>query len=334
VGAAPPGLGTVVRMEQRPAMRKRTLALHGHRISYWEGGPEDATERDDLLVLVHGIAGSGQTWAPVLRELAARGDRRRVLAPDLLGHGESAKPRGDYSPGAYASGIRDLLGALGHTHATVVGHSLGGGVAMQFAYQFPEICDRLVLVDSGGLGREVNPLLRAVALPGAEWVLPVLTDRRVVAAVSAAGRLVERLPVRVAPSVQETARAFASLAESANRAAFVHTARSVLDLGGQRVDATDRLYLAAALPTLIVWGGRDGVIPVAHAHRAAAAIPGSELAVFEAAGHFPHVDEPARFADLLTGFLDRTAPAHLRVSDLAQQLADAAHPHDPVADAD
>jgi pimeloyl-ACP methyl ester carboxylesterase len=316
-------------MEQAAAMRKRTLALHGHRMSYWEAGPEEAAETDDLLVLVHGIAGSAQTWAPVLAELARRGDQRRVIAPDLLGHGESAKPRGDYSPGAYASGIRDLLAALGHRHATVVGHSLGGGVAMQFAYQFPEICDRLVLVDSGGLGREVNPVLRAVALPGAEWVLPVLTDRRVVAVVSAIGGLIGKLPIQLSPSVHESVRSFTSLAEGDGRTAFVHTVRSVLDLGGQRVDATDRLYLAAALPTLIVWGGRDGVIPVSHAYRAAEAIPDSELAIFEAAGHFPHVDEPARFTELLVGFLDRTSPAHLRVTDLAQQLAAAAHPHDP-----
>jgi pimeloyl-ACP methyl ester carboxylesterase len=317
-----------------PPMRRRTLALHGHQVSYWEaGGPAESeagpTEDDgELLVLLHGIAGSAQTWAPVLQAMAARGDRRRVLAPDLLGHGESAKPRGDYSLGAYASGVRDLLAALGHTHATVVGHSLGGGVALQFAYQFPEICDRLVLVDSGGLGREVSLALRAVALPGAEWVLPLLADRHVVAAVSALGRLVEMLPVRLSPSLQESARSFASLAESANRSAFVHTARSVIDLGGQRVDAGDRLYLAAQLPTLVVWGGRDGVIPVAHAHRAVDRMPGAELAVFEAAGHFPHCDEPQRFATLLAEFTDRTAPARLDTADLARQLAEAADPHD------
>src|ERR671916_2534429 len=108
------------------------------------------------------------------------------LAPDLLGHGDSAKPRGDYSLGAYASGIRDLMRAIGHDSATVVGHSLGGGVAMQLAYQFPEMCQRLVLVSSGGLGREVSLFLRAATLPGSEWVLPLLASNGVL---TAGGRL-------------------------------------------------------------------------------------------------------------------------------------------------
>ncbi len=321
-------MGTVPGMDARADMRKRTMALHGHRVSYWEAGPTgnntDPDSTDDVLVLLHGIAGSAQTWAPVLDELARRGDRRQVIAPDLLGHGESAKPRGDYSLGAYASGVRDLLVALGHHHATVVGHSLGGGVAMQFAYQFPQHCARLVLVDSGGLGREVSPFLRAVALPGAEWVLPLLTDHRIVSAATQIGRVMEKLPLpmRFTPSVHESARSFASLAESAGRDAFVHTVRSVIDVGGQRIDATDRLYLAAELPTLIVWGGRDTMIPVEHGRHAAATIAGSELAVFESAGHFPHCDEPQRFTDLLIDFLNRTTPARLNPDDLAHQLAD------------
>ena len=98
-----------------------------------------------------------------------------VIAPDLLGHGDSAKPRGDYSLGACASLMRDLMLALGHERATIAGHSLGGGIAMQMAYQFPERVERLILVSSGGLGRAVTPLLRAVALPAAEYVLPLLT---------------------------------------------------------------------------------------------------------------------------------------------------------------
>jgi pimeloyl-ACP methyl ester carboxylesterase len=324
-------------MDPRAEMRKRTVALHGHRMSYWEAGPTDADpdtaghgDQDEVLVLLHGIAGSAQTWAPVLDELARRGDHRRVIAPDLLGHGESAKPRGDYSLGAYASGLRDLLVALGHRHATVVGHSLGGGVALQFAYQFPENCDRLVLVDSGGLGREVNPILRAVALPGAEWVLPLLTDHRIVSAAAQLGRAVQRLslPIRFTPSLHESVRSFASLSESAGRDAFVLTVRSVIDIGGQRIDASDRLYLAAGLPTLIVWGGRDAMIPVEHGRHAAEIMPGSELAIFEAAGHFPHCDEPQRFTDLLIDFLDRTTPARLGPDDLAHQLADTTDPHE------
>src|SRR5204862_6670277 len=128
--------------------------------------------------------GSSATWAPVMGGLSAD---YRVIAPDVLGHGESAKPRGDYSLGAYASGIRDLLVVLGHERATIVGHSLGGGIAMQLAYQFPEMCERLVLTCSGGLGKEVNPLLRVISAPGSEYVLPVVLTSRIHGGAGAVG---------------------------------------------------------------------------------------------------------------------------------------------------
>ena len=295
-------------------MERREITLHGHRVTYTEAG---AGPGRPLVLLLHGIAGSGRTWdsvAPALAETA------HVLAPDLLGHGESAKPRGDYSLGAYASGVRDLLTALGHDSATVVGHSLGGGVAMQFAYQFPERCDRLVLVSSGGLGREVSPVLRAVTLPGAEWVLPVIAHRRLLGAARAAGAVVGRLPLPAKPALREIARGYASLVDTEARAAFVHTVRSVLDAGGQRVDASDRLYLAQTLPTLVVWGGRDSFIPAAHAAHFAALVPTARVEVFERAGHFPHVDEPVRFAAVLRDFLATTEPARLGADDFRDRL--------------
>src|SRR3954465_14951329 len=146
-------------------MTHREVLLPGHRVSFEEAGPAEAP----AVVLRHGIAGSSHTWDPVVPLLVPD---VRIIAPDLLGHGLSAKPRGDYSLGAFASGVRDLLDLLDVEHVTVVGHSLGGGVAMQFAYQFPERCQRLVLVSSGGLGREVTPLLRAATLPGAQVVVP------------------------------------------------------------------------------------------------------------------------------------------------------------------
>src|SRR4051795_5915654 len=153
-----------------PAPELREIELHGHRVAYRSAGS------GPVIVLVHGITSTSATWERVMPALAKR---FTVIAPDLLGHGQSAKPRGDYSLGAYASGIRDLLIALGHERATFVGHSLGGGIAMQLAYQFPEQCERLVLVASGGLGRDITPLLRAASLPGSELVLPVLVDERV-----------------------------------------------------------------------------------------------------------------------------------------------------------
>jgi pimeloyl-ACP methyl ester carboxylesterase len=286
-------------------MERREITLHGHRVTYTAAGT-----KGPVVLLLHGIAGSSRTWDAVLPTLARTA---RVVAPDLLGHGESAKPRGDYSLGAYASGVRDLLTALGHDAATVVGHSLGGGVAMQFAYQFPERCERLVLVDSGGLGREVTPFLRAVTLPGAEVVLPVIAHRRVLDVARHIGRFTRWIPTR--PAMNEIGRGYGSLVDTHARAAFVHTARSVMDVGGQRVDASDRLYLATELPTFVVWGGRDSFIPVAHARHFADLVPTARVEVFENAGHFPHVDEPLRFANVLADFLATTEPA--RLDDLA-----------------
>src|SRR5215211_8882941 len=160
----------------------RHVVLHGHRVSYRTAGS------GPVVLLIHGVAGTSEQWADVAPALA---ERFTVVAPDLLGHGDSAKPVGDYSLGAYAVSLRDLLIALGHRRATVVGHSLGGGIAMQFAYEYPVFCERLVVVSSGGLGREVHPLLRAATLPGAELVLPLIASERVLSAGLFAGRLLK-----------------------------------------------------------------------------------------------------------------------------------------------
>jgi pimeloyl-ACP methyl ester carboxylesterase len=268
------------------------------------------------VVLLHGIAGTSATWDAVIPRLAEHYD---VLAPDLLGHGESAKPRGDYSLGAYANAVRDLLEALGENRATLVGHSLGGGIAMQFAYQFLERCERLVLVDSGGLGREVHPLLRAAALPGAGLVLPWLsttTSRGVGALV----RGMSRLGIRAGPDLDETWRGFASLEEPAARRAFIQTVRGVMDLSGQRVSANERLYLAEGLPTLIVWGENDPLLPMRHACAAHKRMAGSRLEIFPHAGHFPHRDDPERFAMVLADFIRTTKPLHARAKHLGERL--------------
>jgi pimeloyl-ACP methyl ester carboxylesterase len=257
-------------------------------------------------VLVHGITNSSASWEPVLARL---GRHFTIIAPDLLGHGESAKPRGDYSLGASASLLRDLVVALGHERATIVGHSLGGGIAMQFAYQFPERVERLVLVSSGGLGREVTGVLRAATLPGSELVLPLLASAPVVRAGGAVGRGLSAIGVRFGSGLTEVATGFASLRDVDTRRAFVHTARSVIDFGGQRIDASDRLYLSQEVPTLLMWGDRDPVIPVRHGIRAHEQMPGSRLEIFAGAGHFPHHDDPTAFSELLRDFVATTAPA-------------------------
>src|SRR3954467_15501917 len=182
------------------AMSVEEITLHGHRVSYRRDGWGPA------ILLIHGVTGSSETWDDVIPFLS---DRYTVIAPDLLGHGKSAKPRGDYSLGAYASGIRDLLRAIGLERATFVGHSLGGGVAMQLAYQFPERCERLVLVDSGGLGREVSILLRAASLPGSEFVLPALTHPRLLDAGRAVDGFLRRFGLNLNTDINEMARGHA-----------------------------------------------------------------------------------------------------------------------------
>lgn len=278
------------------------IPVHGNAVSYAESG---ACSGGPVVVLIHGIASRASQWEAVMERL---GETCHVIAPDLLGHGSSAKPRGDYSLGAHACGIRDLLAALGHDRISLVGHSLGGGIAMQLAYQFPERVERLALVCSGGLGREVSVFLRAATLPGAELVLPLLAGSWVRRGAGTVGGLLRKARVTLPKGLQECLVGFGSLADRGSREAFVHTARGVLDPAGQRVDARDRLYLAADLPLFVVWGRKDAIIPVAHGESLAAAVPGTRLEVFEQSGHFPHLTEPARLAEVLAQWV-RTTPA-------------------------
>jgi pimeloyl-ACP methyl ester carboxylesterase len=281
------------------------IAIHDQRVMYRTLG-----DSEEVVLLIHGMAGSATTWERVMPALA---ERFTVVAPDLLGHGQSEKQVGDCSLGAFASMLRDLLLVLGHEHVTVVGQSLGGGIAMQMAYQFPERCERLVLVGSGGLGREVNPLLRLLSLPGSDTVLKLATSEPIRDGVQAVGRLARQLGLEPQPALGELWRSYESLADTATRSAFLRSLRAVIDSRGQAISATNRLHLAAEVPTLIVWGDADPIIPVEHAHAAHDAIRGSQLHVFEGVGHFPHVEVPEQFAELLTEFIESTIPAQLTV---------------------
>lgn len=272
------------------------VPIHGHSVAYRRAGS------GEVLVLIHGLAGNSRTWKDVMPTLARHYD---VIAPDLLGHGESAKPMGDYSLGAHASGLRDLLLTLGVSSATILGHSFGGGVAMQFAYQYPGMVDRLALICSGGLGKEVSWLLRLVTLPLAEQTMPLLFPRWLADRGTETSRFLHRRGMR-SPRMGEMWRSYASLAGAENRRAFVRTIRTVIDPGGQTVSAVDRIYLAAHLPTLIMWGDVDQIIPVAHAQAAHEAIPGSRLEILEGVGHFPHTEAPERFLEVLIDFLATT----------------------------
>jgi pimeloyl-ACP methyl ester carboxylesterase len=294
-----------------PLVELQHIEIHGHSVGYRSGGS------GPVIVLIHGMAGSSATWRLVMPVLA---EHFTVVAPDLVGHGESEKPRGDYSLGAFASGVRDLLLALGHERATFVGQSLGGGVAMQFAYQFPERCERLVLVSSGGLGDEVNVLLRLLALPGAELVLPLACTNWVHdAGVRVAGWLAN-IGLHTSPHVTELWQSYGSLADAKTRTAFVHTLRSVIDVTGQRVSAADRLYLAAEVPTLIIWGDHDSIIPLEQGRAAHSAIPGSRLEIFEGTGHFPHCEHPDRFGNVLIEFMNTTSPSTTSASQWRDRM--------------
>lgn len=296
------------------SIRAETVRLHGNDVSYLRGG------EGETLLLVHGIAGSCNTFEPVLEALA---ERYQVIAPDLLGHGQSGKPRGDYSLGAHASGLRDLMEILEVPSATIVGHSLGGGVAMQMAYQFPKRCERLVLVASGGLGPEVTPILRAATLPGTDIALSIATSERAKGVYRKVLSPLKRFNLEPAPTLGHVMEHVACLQDREARHAFIHTVRAVMDLRGQRIDARDRLYLANHVPMMIVWGERDRFIPVKHGREAHAMLPESRFEVFKDAGHFPHRDDPERFIDILLDFMASTKPARLSAELLRSVVEEA-----------
>ncbi len=285
-----------------PRFDEWQIELHGRRAVYRIAGDGPP------VVLVHGMLNSSSHWQAVALDLATE---YTVIAPDLIGHGDSAAPRGDYSLGAHAASIRDLLTALGIERATIVGHSLGGGVAMQFFYQFPARVQRLVLVSSGGLGHEVSPMLRTAALPGMSAALSLAAHPRLLGAVWGAGTHLRRAGVRQGAYVQAVARALRPLEHPQAREAFLQTLRAVIDVRGQRVSATDRLYLLESMPTMIVWGERDNTIPIEHGRRAHEATPNSHFRTLPRAAHFPHLEEPEALAAVLREFLGESEPCEM-----------------------
>ena len=211
-----------------------------------------------------------------------------MIAPDLLGHGESDKPRNDSSIAAYANGLRDLLSVLGIDRATVVGHSLGGGVAMQFTYQFPEFVERLVLVGTGGVTADVSIALRLASLPMVGEALAALRLPGVQPALRLAGRVVRPTAgsTSVGRDLPNVLRLLVDISEPAACAAFSRTVRSSIHWRGQMITMLDRAYLAEPVPVQLIWGEQDSVIPVTHARLAHAAMRGSRLTIFEGSGHF------------------------------------------------
>ena len=276
------------------------VTIHGHRRAFVKVGEGPA------VLLLHGLGCDHTTWDAVIEPLSRR---YTVIAPDLLGHGRSDKPRADYSIGGFANGMRDLLTVLGIDKATVVGHSFGGGVAMQFAYQFPERTERLMLVASGGLGPEVSPGIRAISTPGFDQLMSVLTLPGIRHLGMAGLRALSTAPYKSTRDLDEVAAVFDTFKDKRARQAIRHVVRAVVDWQGQIVTMADRAYLTEEMPMWVVWGRDDRVIPVRHANAAAAIAPNARVEVIPDAGHFPHKDHPVRFARIVHDFVRTTTPA-------------------------
>ena len=281
---------------RQPAVQYVTI--HGHRRAFVKVGSGPA------LLLLHGLGCDHTTWLPVLDSLARR---YTVIAPDLLGHGESDKPRADYSVGGFANGMRDLLTVLGIDRATVVGHSFGGGVAMQFAYQFPERTERLVLVGSGGLGPEVSAAIRAITTTGFYQVMGLLTLPGVRQVGTAGLRALSRTGLKEFRDFDEVASIYQSFRDPAARAAIRHVVRAVVDWQGQIVTMSDRAYLTEAMPMCVIWGEEDRVIPTSHARVRPSWHRRRGSRSFPSSGHFPHKDHPDLFVKVLHDFVTRPA---------------------------
>ena len=277
------------------------LELHGDRLAYQDEGQGDA------ILLLHGMAGSSQTWRSVIRPLSRK---YRVIAPDLLGHGMSAKPRSDYSLGAFAVLLRDLLDELGVARTTVVGHSLGGGVAMQFVYQHPDYCERLVLIGSGGLGPDVGWTLRLLSAPGAELIMPIIAPQPVLTAGEKVRSWFAKMGIE-SPRGGEIWNAYSSFSDAETRQAFLRTLRSVVDYRGQAVSALNRLNVRADMPIMAIWGEQDAIIPVQHAYAALEARPDARVEVMPGVGHFPQVERPTEVVDLIDDFITSQRAAEI-----------------------
>lgn len=263
--------------------------LHGAQMAYrrWSG-------EGDPVVLVHGVGDSMRTWGELPVALASAG--RAVIAVDLLGHGQSDRGNGDLSLGGQANALRDLFDHLQVTRAHMVGHSLGGGVCLQFAYQYSERVSSMTLIDSGGLGREVNTSLRAATLPGSRFVIHAITSPGVTDKLRALARGLDRAGLPQTGLTEHIVDTLSNLHEPERMAGFVDTLRTVIGLDGQRISALGHQVLIDPRRTLIVWGVRDVILPVTHGEHLHELLPGSSLLLVPAAGHSPHLDNPEMVA--------------------------------------
>ena len=295
-----------------PSITSEETRVFGHRIRYLTGGAGEP------VLLLHGLADTADAWGRVLPTLATR---CRVFAPDLLGCGDSDKPAVDYSLWAQATYLRHFMDNVGIERAIIVGHSLGGGLALHMYMQYPERVSRLALIASGGMGRDLPLSLRLCTLAGSSPVIGALLgsrhQRHPVARVghTVLGRLwpataaadrarhtaAAMLSADEALTNAEEAGILERLREPAARAAFLATLRSVGSLRGQRGSALHALSLIDT-PVLLIHGERDATIPVSHGHTALTRLKRGRLSVIPSCGHCPQRETPEQVSSLLLDF--------------------------------
>lgn len=273
-------------------IRRRQLRISNLRVHYLSSG------RGPPTVLIHGLGGSCRDWLLNIRALS---NHFLVLAPDLVGFGRSDKPRSfpsDPVTSFFPSLLNHFSTRLGLGSVNIVGHSMGGLVALQFALQFPRMVNKLVLVDSAGLGKEVPTLLRLLSIPAlpASLLSPPKTLLKMVLSDTFHNEEID-----IDESIEEV---YNYLRSEGAKESFLAVTRSIVGLRGQKIVLSDQLKDITA-KTLIIWGDQDKSLPVSHAHRAHRLIIDSELHILPQCGHCPQIEKPNEFNTLVTPFLSR-----------------------------
>lgn len=260
-----------------PLPELRSTPVFGQKICYYDVGAGPA------LVLLHGIGGDADDWAFCLDALSKS---HRVVALDLLGFGRSDKPHIDYSIAGFVEVLQQFLQTLGMERTSLLGGSLGGWIAATFALQFPQMVDKLVLVDAAGLWEDTVELpvdLRVSTRQHMREVFDFLFHDRSLAT----DDLVDL--------------AYRQHLERGD-GYTIHNLLQNLQDGRERLDES---IAALKGPTLIVWGEQDAMVPVAAAHNFHTLIPGSQLEIISECGHLPALEKPAELVWLVLNFLDR-----------------------------
>ena len=270
----------------------KTVSVWGLNIRYVQAGD------GPVVLLLHGLAASLLTWYCNIDVLASAG--YRVIAPDLPGFGESDKPSHlDYSPDSAADFVYDFTQELELKRLSLVGSSAGGVIAGLFALEYPDMVEKMVLVGSGGFGREVSWFLRVISIPvvGDLVYQPWLNNR-----MGATKQLFYRPPAILDELLPEMNRL--KLLPGA-RSAMLRSVRSSVNLMGLRpqVYILERLK-SSPVPLMTIWGADDIIIPVSHAEAVRQELPESVVRIIPKCGHWPQMEQPSQFNPMLTSFLD------------------------------